>query len=123
MLQASFCGPNPRVTRLGASPSVTEMLQARVWDRSHPKVTPTSRKVPVTTAASGKIVWQAGMSKRTSDVRGYVPLQVTKSPDYLRPSKEQPEKSEKHSWQAGMYPGMNKLAGYMACRDRDNQDF
>jgi hypothetical protein len=41
----------------------------------------------------------------------------------LRSSNEGAEKSEKHQWYPGMYKGMNNLAGYVACRDRDNWDF
>jgi hypothetical protein len=72
MVQTPFCGSNPRITGLCATPSVTELLQAPVRDQRHPKVTPTSAKATVTMAASGKIGQQAGMSKGMSDVRSYV---------------------------------------------------
>jgi hypothetical protein len=123
MVQASYCGPNPRITGFCVTPSVTERLQARVRDRSHPNVTPTSRKIPVTTAPSSKIAWQAGMSKRMSHVRSYVLLPVTEASGYTEIPDENLRKTEKYSWHPGMYKGMNSLAGYVACRDRDNWDF
>jgi hypothetical protein len=68
-------------------------------------------------------MWQAGMSKLISHVRGYVPLHVTDTSGYTQIPDEKARKSEKHAWHPGMYKGMNRLAGYMACRDRDDWDF
>jgi hypothetical protein len=78
MVQGSILWTNPRITGLCATPSVTETLQVRVRDRSHPKVTPRSANATFTTAASSKIVWQAGMSKGISDVRSYMAFEAWK---------------------------------------------
>jgi hypothetical protein len=62
------------------------------------KVAVTLGKVPVTLTTGSEIVWQAGMCKGMRNVRGYVPLQVGKSPEYGRCPDGRPEKSEKHRW-------------------------
>jgi hypothetical protein len=49
------------------------------------EVTVTLGKVPVTPAAGRKIKLQAGMSKRMSHVRGYVPLQSQNRPNTCGP--------------------------------------
>ena len=84
-------------------PDVTTMLQwagrAEKHDQSTAvtqQVTVTLDKVPVTPPTSHRVVWQAEMCKRMSHVRGYVPLHITKWPEYLRTASEQPEKSEKY---------------------------
>jgi len=87
------------------------------------QVTVTPGRVPVTLVGGGKIMWQAGMSKRMSRVRDYVRLHVTESPEYRRFSNEEPENSGKHPRYPGMYKVMSSLAGYVACRDRDSWDF
>jgi hypothetical protein len=51
---------------------VTRRGPASKSPRGHPKVTVTSAKLTVTLATRSKIEWQAGMSKRMSDVRSYV---------------------------------------------------
>jgi len=94
----------------------------RIGIRSrHPvQVTVTSGKVPVTPAAGSKIVWQAGMSKRMSHVRSCVPVTSRGAARMPATSNDHAGKGENHPRQAGMYKGMNSLAGYVACRDRDN---
>ena len=102
---------------------VTNGVPGSKSPRGHPKVTIKFGKVTVTLATSSKIAWQAGMSKRMSEVRSYVPLPVTQASGYTRIPDEKARKTGKHWWYPGMCKGMNSLAGYVACRDRDNWDF
>jgi hypothetical protein len=103
--------------------NVTTGVSGSKSPQGHPKVTTAFGKVALTTATSGKLVWQAGMSKLMNGLRSYVPLRVTKRPEYLWSSNEGAGKSEKHPWYPGMYKGMKSLPGYVGCRDRDNWDF
>jgi hypothetical protein len=73
--------------------------------------------------ASRKNRLQAGMSKLIRHVRSYVPLHVTEASVYTCKPQRQRGKSEKRQWYPGMCKGMKSLAGYVACRDRDNWDF
>jgi hypothetical protein len=102
-----------------------EAKKAKDWNPTTPRcpVTVTSGKVPVTPGVRSKIRLQAGMSKGMSHVRSYVPLQATGASGYRQIPNEKARKTEKHQWYPGMSKGMNRLAGYMACRDRDNWDF
>ncbi len=102
MIHTSSLGDSLRNAGAGGTGRVTEMLQERLRHRSHPEVTVTQAKVPVTAAASGKIRWQAGMSCVISDVRGYVRLQMTElgvGPEFPG---EKAGNSEKYPWQPGM---------------------
>ncbi len=63
------------------------------------------------------------MSSLISDVRSYVPLQVTELGKSQRLSNEKAGKSEKRPWQPGMYQEMNSLAGYVDRGGRENWDF
>jgi hypothetical protein len=113
MTRSSLCRSQPAnhraLRRCVRYRDVTSGCAGSKSPRRHPKVTFTS-------AASGKFTWQAGMSKRISYLRSYVPLNATAAT-------LQAGKSEKYPQQAGMYKGMNSLAGYVARRDRDNWDF
>jgi hypothetical protein len=118
------------ISRSCGTPSVTATLhpvsELEEYDGMRTvtqEVTVTLGEVPVTPATEDKIVWQAGMSKRMSHVRGYVPLQVKKSRELAAIVERAAGKSEKHRLQAGMYSGMNRLPGYVVCRDRDDWDF
>ena len=120
MTRTSSAGYNPQNTGAGATAPVTWMLSRRVGQSKSAKVTVTSAKVTVTAAASGKILWQAGMSSLISDVRSYVPLQVTELGESHQLPNEKSGQSEKHTWQAGMYKQMNSLAGYVDRGGREN---
>jgi hypothetical protein len=119
MIQTLSPGYNPRNAEAGVTACVTGTLQWRIPHRSHPKVTLTSDEVTVTSAVLGKIEWQAGMSRIISDVRGYVRPRVMELHESRGFPKEKAGKSEKHALQAGMYKGMNSLAGYV---DRDGRE-
>ena len=98
------------------------MLQQSPQHPGQGKVTVTSGKVTVTSAARNNTTLQAGMCKAISDVRGYVGLQAAEA-TRLRAGREgNAGKSEKHPWQAGMSKGMNGLAGYVAGGGRENWD-
>jgi len=114
---------HPRMSGPRATLGVTRRLRRAGEDHICSKVTVTSGKVPVTPMARRKIKLQAGMSNRMSHVRGYVPLHVNAGSGYRQILNEQAKKSEKPLWHPGMCKGMNNLAGYVACRDRDDWDF
>jgi hypothetical protein len=103
--------------------NVTSGVPGSKSPQGHPKVTVPSGKVTVTVAISTQITWQAGMSRGMSEVQRYMTLEASHSAEGDRRPNEESRERDKNSYEAGMYKGMSGLAGYVACRDRDNWDF
>ena len=104
-------------------PDVTATLHRAGAGHPDRKVTVTSGKVTVTSAARSKTRLQAGMCKGISDVRGYVGSYRQRVYVNAGILEERAVNDGKHPQHPGMCQRMKSLAAYVGDSGRDNWDF